>query len=408
MKKTKPILLILPIVGSSFASLLLLAANRKHQHADPVTVMGTVLDPAAMTPMPGVEVSWSSRRVTTNPAGQYEIELPAGIREMFFSPPDRTAVKKVLIARRPGSRIRLDALLPNSQEATRRVLALDRGSRVGEHGRDLVADSSADSSISLADEYGNHDQLLTLNLGNSRVHSPVWLNATTIAFGKDGVVHNPEKSKLLGVFQFQTDSGRIQQIASELGIRFLSKAPGKNALAIAGDKGLYTMDSLSDPGSLRRIFSLAPYKGVLLSVAWAPDDRIYFTVDDPVPLDDRHYLNRSRIASIKADGTDLKPDWASDSDHSYRYPTNTDNGEIIFCRFDLDGKHQTLWSRNTWTGNMRPVAESALRAVYLDSRRSCLYYIYQQDLHLRDLRSGADWVIANSVTEADYFHSDRP
>ena len=66
----------------------------------------------------------------------------------------------------------------------RKVLALDRGSRVGQHGKDLDSDVSADSTISLADEYGNHDQLLTLNIGKTRVHSPVWLNATTIAFRK--------------------------------------------------------------------------------------------------------------------------------------------------------------------------------------------------------------------------------
>jgi hypothetical protein len=51
------------------------------------------------------------------------------------------------------------------------------------------------------------------------------------------------------------------------------------------------------------------------------------------------------------------------------------------------------------------VAEPALRLVYRDSSAGRLYYIYEQDLHLRDLKSGADWVIVNSVKEADYFHS---
>ena len=40
------------------------------------------------------------------------------------------------------------------------MLALDRGSRVGKHGTDLASDVAADSSISLADELGNQDQIL--------------------------------------------------------------------------------------------------------------------------------------------------------------------------------------------------------------------------------------------------------
>jgi len=404
MKQSKRILLILHILGWSFASLLFLALDRR-QKPDLVIITGTVLDPGSMKPLPGVEVSWKSQEVISDKAGHYEIELPAGVREISFSAPDRPPVRKVLIVRQPGSRVRQDVLLPSSPGTPRKVLALDRGSRVGQHGKDLDSDVSADSTISLADEYGNHDQLLTLNIGKTRVHSPVWLNATTIAFGKEGVLHHPENLRLLGVFQFQTNSARIQQVAAEIGAHFLSKSPQKDAMAIASQKDLYIMESLSNPASLRRIFSLGANKGFLLSIAWAPDDRIYFTVDDSVQLDDRHYLSRSRIASMKADGTDLKPDWASHPQYSYRYPVNAESGEIIFCRFALDGKQQTLWSRNILTGKTKPVAEPALRAVHLDSSASRLYYIYQQDLHLRNLKSGADWVIVNSVKEADFLRS---
>ncbi|MGH9425966.1 MAG: carboxypeptidase-like regulatory domain-containing protein, partial [Terriglobia bacterium] len=399
MKQSKRILLILHILGWSLAGLLFLALDRRQQ-PDLVIIMGTVLDPGSMTPLPGVEVSWRSQKVTSDKAGHYEIQLPAGVREISFSAPDRPRVRKVLIVRQPGSRVRQDVLLPNSPGTPRKVLALDRGSRVGQHGKDLDSDISADSSISLADEYGNHDQLLTLNIGKPRVHSPVWLNATTIAFGKEGVLHHPENLRLLGVFQFQTDSARIQQVASEVGAHFLSKSPQKEALAIASQKDLYIIESLANPASLRRIFGLGANNGFLLSVFWGPDDQIFFTVDDSVQLDDRHYLSKSRIASMKADGTDLKPDWASDPQYSYRYPMRGEGAEIIFCRFALDGKQQTLWSRNLRTGKTKLVAEPALRAVHMDSSASRLYYIYQQNLHLRDLKSGADWVIVNSVKEA--------
>ncbi len=407
MKQSKRILLILHILGWSFASLLFLALDRRQQ-PDLVIVSGTVLDPGSMTPLPGVEVAWKSQKVTSDKAGHYGIQLPAGVREISFAAPNRPPVRKVLIVRQPGSRVRQDVLLPNSPGTARKVLALDRGSRVGQHGKDLDSDVSADSTISLADEYGNHDQLLTLNIGKTRVHSPVWLNATTIAFGKEGVIHHPENSRLLGVFQFQTDSARVQQIASEVGAHFLSKSPQKDALVVADQKDLYIMDSLSNPASLRRIFGLGANKGFLLSIAWAPDDRIYFTVDDSIQVDERHYLSRSRIASMKTDGTDLKSDWASDPQYSYRYPANGEGLQIMFGRFALDGKQQTLWSRDIRTGKTTQVVEPGLRAVHMDSSASRLYYIYRQDLHLRDLKSGVDWVIVNSVKEADYLRSIPP
>ena len=401
MKQSKRILLTLHVLGWSFASLLFLALDRR-QLPDLVIVSGNVLDAGSMTPLAGVEVSWKSQKVISDRSGHYEIQLPAGVREIVFSAADRPRVKKVLIVRQPGSRVRQDVLLPNSRDVSQKVLALDRGSRLTKHGKDLDSDISADSTLSLADEYGNQDQLLTLNIGRTRVHSPVWLNANSIAFGKEGVVHHPENSKRLGVFRFQTDSGRIQQVVSDVLAHFLSKSPRKEALAIASQKDLYVLDSLTQPDSIRRVFSLGANKGFLLSVSWSSDDRIYFTIDDSIPLDDRHHLSRSRIASVKSDGTDLKPDWASDPQHSYRYPMNSEGAEIIFCRFALDGTQQTLLSRNSRTGKSKPVVEPALRAVHMDPNARRLYYIYQQNLHLKDLRSGADWIIVNSVTEADY------
>src|SRR5450432_1272279 len=100
MKKSNPIFLILPILGWSCASLLLPALDRRQQ-PDRVIVMGTVLDPGSMTPLPGVEVSWRSQRVTSDKTGHYEIELPAGIREISFAAPHRPPVRKVLIVRQP-------------------------------------------------------------------------------------------------------------------------------------------------------------------------------------------------------------------------------------------------------------------------------------------------------------------
>jgi hypothetical protein len=400
MKRTKRILRVFPVLGLSFASLLILGLGRGHQPGT-VVLMGTVLDPGSAQPLPGAEVSWRSQRVTTDRTGHYEIRLPGGIREISVSMAHRPPVKKLLIISEAGSSFTQDVLLPDSTRMLHRVLALNRDLRVEPHQKILSSDVPA-STISLTDEYGNQDVSLALNTGNHSVHSPVWINATALAFAKDGFIHSSANASHLGVFEYQTGSARIRQIAAHIGVQFLSKAPRKNTLAVATSREVFVMDSISSDASPHRIFKLDPNRGFILSVAWASDDRIYVTIDDSVPLDDRHYLTRSRIASIRADGTDFDSDWAAESDHSFRYPMSVNNGEILFCRFALDGKQQTLWSRNLATGKTMPLVEPALRAVYLDTAESRLYYIYRDNLHLRDLRSGADWIIVNSVKEADY------
>jgi hypothetical protein len=384
MMLSRRTLVTLQAVGVSVTVLLI--AGRDRQGPATVTVTGTALDPASTTPLPHVSVSCKSQHTETDENGQYVIKLPVGVKELCFSAPNRPSVHKLMIVRPAGVPVHLDIFLPDSSHPSRTTLALDRGS----------------STLSLSDEYGNQDQLLNLNTGSFHAHSPIWLSPKTIAFGSEGMFHDPKGSKRTGVFEFDTDSGRVKQIASEVPAQFLAKCPQKEALAIASQKVLYIMSSISDLASLHPIFRLSPNQGSLLAVDWASNNRIYMTIDDSVPLDNTHFFTRSRIASINADGTDLKPAVSSDTDHSYRYPMTTSNGDLIFCRFTLDGKQQTLWSHSLITGKTMLVAESALRAIHLDRNADRLYYIYRGDLHLRGLKSGADWVIVTSVQNADY------
>jgi hypothetical protein len=398
MKRAKRIFRVVSFLGLGVASLLLLAWGRGHQ-SDTVLVTGTVLDPDSAQPLSGVEVSWRSQRVTTDRSGHYEIGLPVGIRKLSISGTHRPAVKKSLIIQEAGVSLIQDVVLPGSPRALQKVLVLNRGTRAG---RALRSDVPVTSTISLTDAYGNQDEFLAMNTGAYGVHSPIWLNPTTLAFAKQGIVHDPSHSNQMGVFEYQTGSPRIQQIAADLGAKFLSKAPERDALVLATSKELYVLDTITKSASPRRIFKLDPEKGFILSVAWAFDDRIYFTVDDSIPLDDRHYFTRSRITSIRPDGEDLDSSWAADLNYSFRYPVAAKDGEILFSRFSLDGNQKTLCSRKLETGKTMPLIEPALRAVQLDKGGSRLYYIYRHSLHLRDLQTGADWVIVNSVEEADY------
>src|SRR5262249_6573798 len=152
-------------------------------------------------------------------------------------------------------------------------------------------------------------------------------------------------------------------------------------------------------GTLKRIDSLTKSSERILSIAWGPDDRIYSTVEETMHTDPSNAFTRTRIASIKPDGTEPIADWSAESNHSYAYPV-LNGTEILYSRFSLNGKEQTLWARNPETPDARQIADSAWRAVWLDSEK--LYYIYQKNLHLRFLESGQDLTILNSVDQADY------
>ena len=78
---------------------------------------------------------------------------------------------------------------------------------------------------------------------------------------------------------------------------------------------------------------------------------------------------------------------------------------MLFGRFVLNGSGQALWRRDIRTGESRVVTEPALRAVALDAAAGRLYYIYQKDLHLKNLKTGADWTIVNSAVEAGYLQT---
>jgi hypothetical protein len=74
----------------------------------------------------------------------------------------------------------------------------------------------------------------------------------------------------------------------------------------------------------------------------------------------------------------------------------------MVARFHLNGTGQSLWRRNAAIGKPSLLAQSALHAVFFDANAKQLYYIYAGNLHLRNLQTGGDYVIAISVKDADY------
>src|ERR1044071_5584992 len=84
-----------------FAMSLLLMGPGRRQQPGMAVITGTAVDPGSMMPLPQVTVSWKSRSVTSDRSGRFEIDLPAGIRQLSFSAPGRPVVTKVVIIRQP-------------------------------------------------------------------------------------------------------------------------------------------------------------------------------------------------------------------------------------------------------------------------------------------------------------------
>ena len=187
------------------------------------------------------------------------------------------------------------------------------------------------------------------------------------------------------------------------GIRHIARSPDGAALAAAGEKSLYVLDAAAHPNpSPRPVISLDSARGWLLSVAWGPADWIYVTVDDQIPLDERRSVSRPRIARVHPDGSGLEPRWAAAEQSACRYPLALADGAVLFGRHALDGTAQEIWLRPASEESERKLAETALRPVWLDAAGRRLYYIHMLDLHVRDLRTGVDLILVQSVVQADY------
>ena len=368
------------------------------------TVSGHVVDGDAWQPLAGVTIVWDKQRAVTGADGAYQLRLPAGVRTLTFSAPGRAAARKLVVIRDPGKAVRLDAVMPAGGPAPVLRLAMNRGLYLSPEGKVLPTDAKPAGTLTLADAFGNQDRPLRLNLRGFNAWAPTWApGGQAVYYGVDGTFHKPADRKYLGVFRHEPATGRTEAVLRGHGIRHIARNADGTSLAVAGEKSLYVLDAAARPNpSPRPAFSLGNARGWLLSVAWGPADWIYFTVDDQIPLDERRYASRPRIARMHSDGSGLEPRWAAAEQSACRYPLALTDGAVLYGRHSLDGTAQEVWLRPAAEESERKLADTALRPIWLDAVAHRLYYIYMLDLHVRDLRTGADLVIVQSAVQADY------
>lgn len=368
------------------------------------TVIGRVMAGDAWQPQAGVTVAWDTQRAVTGADGAYRLSLPVGVRILAFSAPDRAVARKTVVIREAGQTVRLDAILPAGGPAPPLRLALNRGLFLTPEGKVLPGATKSAGTLSLADAHGNQDRPLRLNLRGFNSWAPAWATGgQAVYYGVDGTFHNPGDRKYLGVFRHDPVTSRTDAVLRGHGIRHIAPSPDGAALAAADEKSLYVLDAAARPNSgPRQPFSLGDARGWLLSVAWGPADWIYVTVDDQIPLDGQRSASRPRIARIHPDGSGLEPRWAAAEQSACRYPLVLADGAVLFGRHALDGTAQEIWLRPAGGGSDQKLAETALRPVWLDAAARRLYYIHMLDLHVRDLQTGMDLILVQSVVQADY------
>jgi hypothetical protein len=194
----------------------------------------------------------------------------------------------------------------------------------------------------------------------------------------------------LGLFALNPRTQNIRQLAGGEPLLFVDVSSVTHSVVAATGHSILIYDGAS--GRLKKIYQESR-GNFLLSVSWGPDDRVYFTVDEPIRLSATYSATRSRIASLKPDGTDLKSDWAADPKYSFRYPIASGK-QMAYSRMKMDGTEQSLWIRSP---EPRLILKNAFRAVRYDEATGKLYYIFRRDLHLHDLKTGFDAIIQNSV-----------
>ncbi len=368
------------------------------------TLSGTVLDAATWKPLAGVKVSGAGNPAVTDAAGKYRLDVPAGVRTLTFTATGRPPVTKVLVAPPGASSLRLDALLPAAKAGPGR-LVLDRGALLAPDGKPLPGRPASGATVARTDAFGNQDQFIELGVSGFRTYSPIWnADGKAIFYGVEGTSRKPEDRQKLGVFRFDLATKKTAPVMPGTGISDIRLVPTGNVLAACGQRELFVITKPDKPSpNSQVIMSISKGKGSILAAAWGPELWLYVTVDDQIPVDARRSYNRSRIARIHATGRDLSASWAADMAYCFRYACPSPDGkEMLYSRFRLDGKDPVILAKNLASGAVRTVATQAMRPVRFEPRLGRLYYIYQGDLHLRDLKAGTDLVLVSSVENADF------
>jgi hypothetical protein len=271
--------------------------------------------------------------------------------------------------------------------------------------RPVRREAGEEQMVSITDDLGNDDRALTLGYRGHSARTPIWSPAAdAIYFGVYGfAVHSDEAKKIEGVFRYDMATGQVRQLwvadhgTWVDGVWSLALSPDGNSMVAAGQSIAYLVEDLLGPSPRHRIVldhktAAGRPLGGLQGVAWAPSAFFYLELEDR----DDPRIPRGRIARVRPDNLQIEPKFIE-----------SEPGELVRCPLPLaDGR---VMLGHT-AGPSIMVADAAgvvsdlgilgYCPVALDPAANVLFYLDRHNLHRRNLTTGTDLVIVQSVESA--------
>lgn len=357
------------------------------------------MDAATGTPVPNVEVRWDKTSARTDETGRYTLPVARGVRAVSYRLADASTIRKQVIVRLEDT-IQLDVLVREETAEPRHQLVLDRGNAYDDTGAPIPNDQADPAILSTADELGNDQQ--ALRLGVRYAYSPIWTpEGDAIYYARSGTAARPSEIRTEeGVFRYDLATRTTKQIFgpdATLGPQSIALSPNGTRMIAAAQKEVYLIENLRDPTPTGRLILQSPRSPddwTVSDVAWAPHPSMYLTIQQRHPE-----TSGARISRINPDDLSTEPAFVADDGNHVTSPLPLGDGRLLFQHVARSLESRSIWIRDN-TGAVAEFLSPGMFPVDLDPAGRIFLYINKENLHRRDLVSGLDLVIANSVRSA--------
>ncbi len=274
-------------------------------------------------------------------------------------------------------------------------MILQRGYPWDAQSQTLPRDGGNQTLISSTDAFGNDESFFMPPVASDSIESPVWSpTANALYFSdKQGVTHGSDLPHR-GLKRFEPTTGRVTELwFQEDPPDCVAISPDGSGL-VATNGALHLYDGLLGPSVGHRQISSPAGTGSVPSatrVAWGPSRDIlvgFFELLDPATAKVKYHLER-----YAPDGTRTDAHFIDDADR----PVALGDGAVVYWHGGNDIAEPAVRLREP-DGSTRDLMAGDVYPVSYDRSRNALTYRLEADLHWRDLTSGLDLVIVQSMS----------
>lgn len=359
-------------------------------------LVGSVVDATTERPIAGVAVSSRGLTATTDGEGRYSLDIPVGVREVRFALPDGRNLRKYAVPRGAGN-IRIDVLVPDAGAPPPPALLLQRGDNFDEALQDLSFEAGNQFMLSETDALGNDDHFFAPRWTSQEVESPVWSPAgDAIYFSDRQGVARADALPSRGLQRIDPATGEVTHLWFQASAPdSIAIAPDGHALVATDGASVYLFHNLLEP-PVTHTTVVTPMPGPNRGfqwLAWASGNDIYAGVAEPV--DAAASAFRYHIERLSETGEVLDPRVVEDATR----PLPLADGALVYWHGGAAVADPGL--RLLENGTTRDLMKGdGLFPVAFDRATNALTYRRGNELHRRNLETGLDLVIVQSVRSA--------